>query len=181
MLVKGNYNINIINKREHKQYVIQLKQIKDSYHKKYLCKIDRKMYNMISIDKIMEMLDWNNDEEIQKKGIEESKKVKCLRAFVQPDDRLYNKNVWENCAKVIYNRSDEEIEPYLEDLFRWIQDMNWPGAQIVAKRLYEFDDKIELEKVKRNVLKVAKALNDKTWEEYLNNYEDWMTKENIGL
>lgn len=34
-----------------------------------------------NIDEIIEMFDWNNSEEVQKKGLELSRGVKCLKVF----------------------------------------------------------------------------------------------------
>ena len=63
----------------------------------------------LGINELFEMLNWNNDEKIQKRGIEEGKKVKHISAFFQTGD----KNIWENCAKIIASHSDEELKIYL--------------------------------------------------------------------
>ena len=86
---------------------------------------------MINIDYIMDLLDWNNSAEEQEKGIRLARDVKCINVFLQPRSNRYhryNKNVWDNCAKILSDRSDEELEPYLTALFEWIEDLNWPGA-----------------------------------------------------
>lgn len=86
----------------------------------------------MEIDRIFEMLSWDNEEEIQAKGIEEDKKIKHLSVLIQP---IESKSIWENCAKVLANKSDQELESYLIPLFEWLQDMNWPGAEIIYERL----------------------------------------------
>lgn len=78
------------------------------------------------------MLSWHNDERIQAQGIAEAKKIKNLSVLIQP---IESKSVWENCAKVLASKDDEELQIYLIDLFEWLQDMNWPGADIVYERL----------------------------------------------
>ena len=90
---------------------------------------------MVNIDAIMALLDWNNSTEQQERGIELAKDVKCINVFLQPNQREYGKNVWDNCAKILSERSDAELSPYLVDLMRWLQDMNWPGAFCILERL----------------------------------------------
>lgn len=131
---------------------------------------------MLSIDEIMQMLDCNNEKRIQQKGLKIAQNVKCLRAFMQPLDKKYNKNVWENCAMVIYNRTDDEISSYLENMFEWLQDINWPGAKIIAGRLSIYKDKEWLNFIKDKCLVKAKSINDKSWIKYINTYEDYIEK-----
>ena len=98
---------------------------------------------MINIDYIMDLLDWNNSAEEQEKGIRLARDVKCINVFLQPRSNRYhryNKNVWDNCAKVLSDRSDEELEPYLIELFEWIEDLNWPGAMCILDRLNNFGE-----------------------------------------
>ena len=54
---------------------------------------------MVNIDAIMALLDWNNSAEQQERGIELAKNVKCINVFLQPNQREYGKNVWDNCAE----------------------------------------------------------------------------------
>ena len=84
---------------------------------------------------ILKMLDWNSSKEIQKKGRKKAEKIKDLNMFIQPVDKKYNKNVWENCAIILQNKSDEELSPYLERILEWLQDINWPGAELILERM----------------------------------------------
>lgn len=84
------------------------------------------------IDELFEMLSWDSTEKIQGIGLSEARKVKHLSVFFQP---IESKSVWENCAKVLIEKSDLELERYLVDLFKWLQDMNWPGAMLIYDRL----------------------------------------------
>ena len=86
----------------------------------------------MEIDRIFDMLFWDNKEEIQAKGIEEAKKIRHLSVLIQP---IESKSIWKNCAKVLASKSDQELEIYLIPLFDWLQDMNWPGAEIIYERL----------------------------------------------
>ena len=93
---------------------------------------------MYNIDDIMDMLSWNNSEEIQSKGIELAKNVRSLNVFIQPINQFHGKDVWDNCAKILVEKSDEILEYYLYQLFEWLKDMNWPGAFIIYERLKKF-------------------------------------------
>ena len=83
---------------------------------------------MVNIDYIMDLLDWNNSIEKQEQGIALAKDVKCINVFLQPGCYKYGKNVWDNCAKILSARSNEELSPYMIELMEWLQDMPWPGA-----------------------------------------------------
>ena len=47
----------------------------------------------MGIDQIFDMLSWNNNEEIQRQGIQEAKKIKHLSVLFQP---IESKSIWEN-------------------------------------------------------------------------------------
>ncbi len=90
---------------------------------------------MHNINELFEMLDSNNDAEIQIAGIEEAKQIKFFSILFQP---VENKSVWENCAKVIVTKSNSELYESILDMFEWLRDLNWPGFQIILKRLKQF-------------------------------------------
>lgn len=56
---------------------------------------------MHNVEHIFSMMDWNQDIAIQNEGILLAESVEDIGIFIQPLTNLYNKNVWENCAKVI--------------------------------------------------------------------------------
>lgn len=91
---------------------------------------------------ILQMLDCRNELEIQNKGIELAANFNDISVFILPMHPLYNKNVWENCAKIIEKKSDQELAPYIIRLFEWLQDLNWPGAFIIIERLKLIDGKL---------------------------------------
>ncbi len=93
---------------------------------------------MVNIDYIMDLLDWNNNSEDQLLGIKLAQDVKCINAFLQPGFP-YGKRVWDNCAKILSERTDEELSPYLVELLEWLQDLNWPGTFIMINRLIRFN------------------------------------------
>jgi hypothetical protein len=91
----------------------------------------------MELDEILEMLSWESNEEVQKQGLELSKYIDDISTFLQPFE-LGNKCVWDNCAKILSKKTDDELQPYLVQLLEWLQDLNWPGAMIVLERLKKF-------------------------------------------
>lgn len=122
---------------------------------------------MYNIDDIMDMLDWNQSKEEQEKGLKLAKNIKSINVFVQPLDPKHNKNVWENCAKVLSERSDEELKPYIISLLEWLQDMNWPGAFTIFERLKNYKDKKNFDWSYHVVMNKAEKLDDEIWKENL--------------
>ena len=121
------------------------------------------MDSILTIDQIFEMLDWNNDKKTQLIGIEKAKTIINLSVLFQPIEK---KSVWENCAIVISSKTNEQLKPYVIFMFEWLQDMNWPGADIVFKRLLEMPlDMIQLPY--NIVLDTAKKMCDYVWLEVL--------------
>lgn len=122
---------------------------------------------MVNIDYIMNLLNWNSSEEDQEKGICLAQDVKCFNVFLQPCTPQYNKNVWDNCAKILSAKTNEDLYPYLVDLMLWLRDMNWPGAFRILDRLKKMSSDSLFQKSYNNCLKSAKAIGDETWESNL--------------
>ena len=72
------------------------------------------------IDTIFKMLSWNSSEKEQLRGIDEAKKIEYLSVLFQP---IEDKSVWENCAKVISSKSDNELKKYMNNMFEWISSL----------------------------------------------------------
>ena len=97
---------------------------------------------MTNIDEIYDLFTWDSSyspeeySQREQRGLELAKDVEYLFPFLQPvlPDRK-SKSVWESCAKVLADRTDEELLPYLHYLFAWLQDLNWPGSEIILDRL----------------------------------------------
>ena len=121
---------------------------------------------MVNIDYIMELIDWNNSIEEQALGIRLARDVKCINAFLQPQSP-YGKNGWDNCAKILSERTNEELAPYLIELMEWLQDMNWPGAFCILDRLKKMTGDSLFEYLYNSSLKYAKVLEDDVWESNL--------------
>ena len=119
--------------------------------------------NMYNIDDIMDMLDWNNSVEIQAQGLKLARNVKTINVFLQPLDKRHNKNVWDNCAKILSDRTDQELTPYLIPLLEWLQDLNWPGALCILERMNTYSDNPSFGFAFHECMKIAKATDDEVW------------------
>lgn len=125
---------------------------------------------MPDIDKIYEMLSWNNDIETQLIGIEEAKKVKTLWVFILPILPTSSKDVWENCAKVLASKTNNELKPYYYHLLTWLQDINWPGASIIYDRLLIVSEE-SFEISLSTCVKTAEKNGDTLWQNALSALE----------
>ncbi|MBQ7821341.1 MAG: DUF5071 domain-containing protein [Clostridia bacterium] len=113
---------------------------------------------MCNIDELFAMLSWNNTEEIQQKGIESAREVKSLCVFFRPN----RKDIWENCAKVLCERSDDELRPYIKNMLEWLEDINDPGATLIEERLHKFPAEKILEHY-THALEKAILTDDNMW------------------
>ena len=133
---------------------------------------------MCDIHYIMDLLDWNNEYDLQQKGVQLAKKVDNLEIFFQPCDERHNKNIWDNCAKIISSKSDAELSPYIVLMFEWLQDMNWPGAFVIRERLINMD----LPLIKQPFLQCLNnaIMNDEVWKMWLMSFAKEYQKKQSG-
>lgn len=124
-----------------------------------------------NIDKIYKMLSWDNNEEIQLWGIKEAENIKSLNVFILPILQNNSKSVWKNCAKILVNKSNGELKPYLIEILKWLQDMNWPGAELIYDRLLNFSYH-DIETPLRICLSIAEQRNDSPWKKALISLRD---------
>ena len=115
----------------------------------------------------MELLKWSSSDEEQALGIELAQEVKCLNVFIQPGGSSYSKSVWDSCAEILSRKTDEELEPYLNKLMEWLQDMNWPGSFCILDRLKKFEKNPAFYQAFDDCLKRAEVLGDDIWKENL--------------
>ena len=122
---------------------------------------------MIDIIEVMNMLDWHMPPEIQAQGISLARNIETITPFMQPMTKEHNKNVWENCAKIISEKSDEKLRPYLVELLEWLQDMNWPGAFCILDRLQKYSDNNSISIAINICIKKARECRYENWENNL--------------
>ena len=90
---------------------------------------------MDNICDIYKMLDWQAPLETQSEGIRLANELDDLSLLIMPPA---SPSVWERCAEVLSGKSDSELEPYLNGLLEWLDDLNWAGALTVSNRLKTF-------------------------------------------
>ena len=132
---------------------------------------------MKDIEQIFDDLSSMNSEEVQARGMEAARQIKHLTVLIMP---LMNKPIWYNCAKVIAEKSDEELKPYFMLLLRWLQDINWPGADIIYDRLLEVNDESFIDDY-RISLSMAQKSGDRPWEAALNDFGIDYEKRHTGV
>lgn len=118
---------------------------------------------MQDVSYIMDMLDWGMSPEVQSKGRELAKSVEEVTPFLQPVTPKHNKDVWRNCAEILAERSDVELQPHLVALLEWLQDMNWPGADCVLERLCAYTETPEFRWAILRCMNCAKETGDQVW------------------
>lgn len=139
---------------------------------------------MTNIDEIYDLFTWDSNytsEEYNRRvqqGLVLAKGANNLFPFLQPVlPNGKGKSVWEPCAKVIADRSDEELAPYLYLLFEWLQDLNWPGSEIILERLAKMPKALTEETLKYSKYKAEKD-KDEMWLVWLKEYESRQAKYN---
>lgn len=118
---------------------------------------------MNNIDTIMRLLNWNCSKIEQEKGIAMAREVRCIKVFFQPPGPDFSKSVWENCARIVCEKKDDELIPYTTDMLMWIQDLTWPGAERILLRLQEFSDTSVLAMTITEMLPALIAIEEIPW------------------
>ena len=101
---------------------------------------------MNDIQNIYKMLNWENTAEVRAEGFRLAQKENNLSLLIMPPAPP---SVWEACAQVLSEKTDAALEPYLNSLFEWLYDYNWPGTRIILDRLKIFSG----ERMKKTFIK----------------------------
>ncbi len=83
--------------------------------------------------------------------------------FFQPFIDEESKSLWNNCALILSDKTDEELKHWLLQCFKWLQDMDCPGSEIIAERLQKYSDTESLENERKKAVGIARILDDKEW------------------
>ena len=68
----------------------------------------------------------------RKNGIEEGKKIEYLSILFRP---IENKDIWENCAKIIVSKPKKQISKYYYNELCWLENSKWPGYNVILNHL----------------------------------------------
>lgn len=129
---------------------------------------------MYDINEIYKMLNWQSRFGDQLQGIKLARNLDDLSLLILPCAKGESKGIWENCARALYEISDDRLEKYLPSLLEWLQDLNWPGALIILDRLKVFSGK-KLKKPFMDRFTYARNLNNEEglmWLDYLSELLD---------
>lgn len=131
------------------------------------------------INEILEMISWDNSEDVQRCGIERAKNLNDISDFIQPITPQYHKNVWGNCAIIVSASDNKTIEPFLFELLEWVQDTNWPGAMTIYNRLLSVPREMLMIPYNK-ALQESRNTHDQLWEEILVDFmKDYESKHKI--
>lgn len=124
-----------------------------------------------SILEIYKMLRCYSSYGDQLKGIKLARELDDLSLIILPSVDGESKYLWDNCARALYEISDERLEPYLSSLLEWLQDLRWPGALIILDRLRGFPPEIIKAPLQ---FSVQEAIDNKdgAWLDYLSELLD---------
>ena len=79
---------------------------------------------MYDINEIYKMLNWQSRFGDQLRGIKLARNLDDLSLLILPCANGESKSIWENCARALYEISDDRLEKYLPSLLEWLQDLN---------------------------------------------------------
>ena len=94
---------------------------------------------MCSISEIYKMLDCRSTCEEQSQGMKLASGISDLSLLILPFSNGESKSMWENCARVLCEMTDDRLGPFFPQLLEWLRDMNWPGAILILERLKQVE------------------------------------------
>ncbi|MFD2085399.1 DUF5071 domain-containing protein [Brevibacillus brevis] len=108
-----------------------------------------------SIKQLIQFLHLDTPEIFQNEAIEKLKHAseEYLDMLIQPFDKSY----WDNAAVVLSSIDHQRLKGHIPSLLMWLQDMNWPGAEVIAKIL------VEMRELVIPHLRPVLLGNDKLW------------------
>jgi len=114
----------------------------------------------MDINLLLDRLSWNTPEEIKGAAMRELEQLDedTLSVLIQPN----GKGCWENAAIVLKRIGYPRVRKVIPGLFEWLQDINWPGAEIVIEILANIEKKEILPYIETTLIEAAKK-NDDPW------------------
>ncbi len=115
--------------------------------------------------KIIDSLDWNNDETEILAAKNELMKIpdESIHLLVQPLSKYH----WENAADVIVSLGIDRCKPILNEILKWLQDLNWPGAMKVFSMLKNCKSR-DIDSYLAEAINLARVEKDDEWLENIN-------------
>jgi len=109
---------------------------------------------------LLRRLSWDTPEETKQAAMRELEQLDedKFSVLLQPN----GKGCWENAAIILKRIGYPRIRKIIPGLFEWLQDINWPGTDIVIDILANIDKKEILPYIENYLIKAAKE-NDDPW------------------
>lgn len=125
---------------------------------------------MQSDKELVGKLHWYCPAEEQKLAIEEIvQRVNFdLSLLIRPISKMY----WDNAALVLSRMKFERLLPIMDGLFEWLQDLNWPGANMIRLTIAKFPKSVLMPDYEKAVNQAIMD-NDYEWLGYLS----WFIRE----
>ena len=118
------------------------------------------------IEALIYDLDWNLSIETQNNAINSlvEREDYDLAILMQPLQT--HKELWENAAHVLVKKGYDKIKNHIDGLFKWLKDLNYPGAIIIYDFLRSIPKK-DFDYYTDLYLSEARKENDEDWELYI--------------
>jgi len=140
------------------------------------------------IDDLIQNLSWTEEKSVQEEAVEELKSISNLDLTKLIDLPPNFKEYMDNAARILSTCTFERVETVIMDLYRWLQDLNWPGAMKILNLLNDFPKEKTIQYFEKAVTE-AIEMNDESWLDNLSyftrfsnySYEDFDNKELYDL
>jgi hypothetical protein len=118
------------------------------------------------IEALIYDLDWNLSIETQNNAINslverEDYDLAILMQLLQT-----HKELWKNAAQVLVKKGYNKIKNHIDSLFKWLKDINWPGALLIFDFLRTIPKK-DFDYYTDLYLSEARKENDEDWELFI--------------
>lgn len=85
-----------------------------------------------------------------------------LKQFIKPGLKPYcEKRYWNSFAKILIKREFEALKNYLDIMLIWLQDLNWPGSNIILDYFVEKFDLVKADFLRAIFISIDS--NDESW------------------
>lgn len=140
------------------------------------------------IDDLIQNLSWTKEKSVQEEAVEELKSISDLDLTKLINLPSNLKEYMDNAAQILSTCTFERVETVIMELYRWLQDLNWPGAITILNLLSDFPKEKTIQYFEKAVTE-AIEMNDESWLDNLSyftrfsnySYEDFDNKELFGI
>jgi hypothetical protein len=140
------------------------------------------------IDQQIRNISWSKDQLVQEKAVNELMLIPELDLRKLIDLPPNYKEYMDNAAIILATFPFVRLENVIMDLYRWLMDLNWPGAKKIMELLKSFP-KVETIKYFEKAVVEAIETHDESWLDNLSyftmfekyNRDDFQNKELYDL